>query len=133
MLIIKPAIKFFDDVNLAELREERIYIASPFSHPDKGVEEQRYNDAVEALHLCLRHGLVAFSPIVHSYVVARRGDLSGDFPTWERPCISFLANWATEVWVLKIPGWNESRGIAAELNFCRGSRMVYHRRDLYIA
>lgn len=109
----------------------RIYLASPYTHPDEAVMEERYTAALAALHFFLRHRLTIYSPIVHSHAAAAMGGLPIDFEFWGKHCLSFLENWATEIWVLQIPGVKESVGVRAEVDFCGKLTRTINYRDVY--
>ncbi len=94
--------------------EQRIYLASPYSSPDPAVRELRYQCVCDIAAMFMRNGSIVFSPIVHGHQLSMRG-LPTDFAFWQRHCLSFLKNWATALWVCKMQGWEESRGIKAEI------------------
>ena len=48
-----------------------IYIASPYSHPDKAVMQERYEDVLGYVGHALGNGLIVYSPIVHHHEVAQ--------------------------------------------------------------
>ena len=48
-----------------------IYLASPFSHPDAGVRQQRFEAACRAAAALIRQGKTVFAPIAHSYGILR--------------------------------------------------------------
>ena len=94
--------------------EQRIYLASPYSSPDVAVRETRYQDICSIAAMFMRHGALVFSPIVHGHPLSGHG-LPTDYAFWQRHCLSFLRNWATKLMVCQMPGWHESRGVAAEI------------------
>jgi hypothetical protein len=94
-----------------------IYIASPYSHPDASVREARYRAACEKAAAMLRDGLRVYSPIVHSHPLALLG-LPGDWAFWAEQNAAMLER-ASSVVVLTLDGWEESRGIAAEVEIAR--------------
>jgi len=61
----------------------------------------------------MRAGHVVFSPIAHSHPIARFG-LPTDWAYWERQDREHLAR-CDEVVVLLLDGWQESRGVQAEI------------------
>ena len=89
------------------------YLASPYSHPDVAVREQRFRDACRAAVRLIAAGHVVFSPIVHGHPLVGHG-LPGDWPFWERIDRDHLER-CDEVVVLMLDGWRESVGVAAEL------------------
>ena len=118
MLYAKSQITINEGWLPSNLENARIYLASPYTHHDKAVVEERYNATLVAFHFFLKHRLTIYSPIVHSHAAAAMGWLPIDFNFWGKHCLSFLENWATEIWVLQIPGVRESVGVKAELDFC---------------
>lgn len=90
-----------------------IYLASPYSHPELVVREQRFRAACEATARLITSGHVVFSPIVHGHPLVHHG-LPTDWPFWERFDRNHLAR-CDEVVVLMLDGWRESVGVAAEI------------------
>jgi hypothetical protein len=90
-----------------------IYLASPYSHPDPAVREQRFRDACRAAVTLMRKGRFIFSPIAHSHSLAEFG-LPGDWDFWERIDREHL--WRCDrLVVLMLDGWRESVGVQAEI------------------
>lgn len=94
--------------------QRRIYLASPYTSTDARLREARYWAACSAAALVMEKGDLVFSPIAHSHPLAKFHELPVDFDFWQSWCLSFLRNWATHFTILDIPGWDESKGIAAE-------------------
>jgi hypothetical protein len=94
-----------------------IYLCSPFSHPDAGVRERRYEAACRAAAALIRQGTTVFSPIAHSYGICAYG-LPGDWQFWQPHDLRFLAA-CDELVVLKLEGWEKSVGIQAEIAAAR--------------
>ncbi len=90
-----------------------IYVASPYSHPDAAVRTARYDAARRHAAQLVRDGRLAYSPIVHSHPLAELG-LPGDWSYWAEHNRRMLAA-CDAVVVLALPGWQESRGVAAEV------------------
>lgn len=61
----------------------------------------------------MQEGLVIYSPIAHCHPIAVRVGLPRDWQFWEKFDRTMLSN-AKELWILKLPGWECSRGVAAE-------------------
>lgn len=100
-----------------------IYLCCPYSHAEPAVREQRFRAASEAAATLFRAGHHVFSPVSHSHPVATSGvPLPGDFAFWSAWCLSMLAR-CDAVAVLPLPGWQESTGVAAELQFAREADM----------
>jgi hypothetical protein len=94
-----------------------IYLASPYSHPDPAVREERFRAACRATAALLHAGEVVFSPIVHSHpLVAFAMPTAWSF--WERIDRAHLER-CDEVAVLMLDGWEESIGVREELRLAR--------------
>lgn len=94
-----------------------IFLASPYRDPDPAVRYWRYEQAVLfcADHV-LRGSRPIYSPIVHWHPVAqhRLGLHEKDTAFWmalNRPMLEIC----DELWVLRLAGWRESEGVAAEI------------------
>ena len=107
------------------------YVASPYSHPDKSVREARYVAACKAAAELMLRGKRVFSPIAHSHPIEQHGMtevkdgtfwLSQDFP---------LLVGASELVVLMLSGWQESKGVQEEIRFCTlvGKPITYMEWD----
>ncbi len=98
-------------------RATMIYLASPYSHPDAAVRQQRFEAACRVAAELIRRGHVVFSPIAHSHSIAQHG-LPMDWGFWEAQDRRLLAA-CDELWVLKLDGWQHSRGVQAEIAIVR--------------
>lgn len=94
-----------------------IYLASPYSHPDPVVREERFRAACRATAALLRAGEVVFSPIVHSHPLVGF-TLPTAWAFWERIDRVYLER-CDEVVVLMLDGWNESVGVREEIGIAR--------------
>jgi nucleoside 2-deoxyribosyltransferase len=90
-----------------------IYLASPYSHVDAVVREQRFRAACQATARLIAAGHIVFSPIVHGHPLVHHG-LPTDWPFWERFDRDHLVR-CDEAVVLMLDGWQESVGVAAEI------------------
>lgn len=90
-----------------------IYLASPYSHPEAVVREQRFRDVCRTAAQLLASGVTVFSPIIHGHPLIDHGLLT-DWPFWERFDRDHMAR-CDEVVVLMLDGWRESVGVAAEV------------------
>ena len=61
----------------------------------------------------LRHGVPVFSPIAHTHPIAAYG-LPMEWAFWEAQDRAFLEA-CSEVQVLMLDGWRESKGVSAEI------------------
>jgi nucleoside 2-deoxyribosyltransferase len=90
-----------------------LYLASPYSHPDLAVREQRYRAACAATAALLRSGVIVFAPIVHSHPLVEYGLPTG-WEFWER-CDREHLQRCDEVAVLMLDGWRDCAGVQAEV------------------
>lgn len=93
-----------------------IYLASPYSHPVPETRTRRYIQARDFTHYHLQQGVTIFSPIVYGHQFSRDLDAPTDAKSW-LTFNSDMMQVAREMWVLTIPGWEESLGIKAEIEF----------------
>lgn len=91
-----------------------IYLASPYSHVDPAVRERRFAIASRVAAELIRAGHQVFSPVTHSHPIAAHG-LPGDWAFWE-PFDCRLLQASDELMVLTLDGWQESRGVQAEID-----------------
>ena len=91
-----------------------IYLASPYSHADAEVRRARFEQICQVAARLMAQGVHVFSPIAHTHPVALAGDLPKHWEFWEEYDRKFIAICA-ELWICMMDGWEESRGIAAEL------------------
>ena len=94
-----------------------IYLASPYTHLDPFIREQRFHEACRAAAAITRAGLVVFSPIAHSHPLVEYG-LPTDWGFWQRFDRAYLER-CDEVVVLMLDGWKESVGVQAEIRLAR--------------
>jgi len=90
-----------------------LYLASPYSHPDPAIRNQRYHAACAAVVSLLREGHAVFSPVVHSHPLVALG-LPADWAFWQRQDLAHLAG-CDELVVLMLDGWEQSTGVQAEI------------------
>lgn len=95
-------------------RGELIYLATPYSHPDKAVMERRFNEAAAIAAKLMGDGHFVFCPITHTHPIAVHGELPRGWDFWERYDRIMLTA-CTKVIVAKMDGWGQSKGIAGEL------------------
>ena len=96
---------------------ELIYLASPYSHPDRVVRKWRYRMACQGTARLLEAGHLVYSPIVHSHPLTRFR-LPADWDYWRRLDEEMLRR-CDALAVLRLPGWEQSVGVQAELALAR--------------
>ena len=93
-----------------------IYLASPYSDPEKSIREIRYRAAEQAMVQMIQAGEHVYSPIVMTHPGATRYSLSQDSSYWRPHNFAFLSV-AKELRVLKMKGWEKSKGVKEEIEF----------------
>ena len=92
-----------------------IYLASPYSHPDPAIMQNRYELARNYTFKEIRKGLPMFSPIVHCHdMYLNCKGAESNFNYWREYNIQML-RLSTELHILTLPGWRDSQGVAFEL------------------
>lgn len=104
-----------------------IYLASPYSHKDHVVMEERFRAVEAATAELLRNEQRVYSPIVHCHELAKRHRLPTTAKYWEAYNFAMLAR-AAKLYVLTIPGWDESIGVTGEMKFAHdlGLPVILH-------
>lgn len=103
------------------MSEGYLYLASPYSHPDPLVRQERFIKACHAAGRLMKQGHSAFAPISHSHPVAEvMGERATDHAFWMAVDLPILAR-ASKLVILTLPGWEDSKGIAEETNFAKAN------------
>jgi len=95
-----------------------VYLACPYSHPDQAVREARFHAANRCASEFMRAGVFIFSPISHTHPIAIAGGLPLSWDFWE-PYDRAVLGACGAVYVLMLEGWQESKGVAAEIVIAR--------------
>lgn len=91
-----------------------IYLATPYSHSDPNVREQRFKIAAIIAGKLMSKGLIVFSPIAHTHPIAIFCNLPLDFDYWMKFDYDFIDK-CDKVIVAKLDGWETSKGVQAEI------------------
>lgn len=106
-----------------ERMRDIIYLATPYSHPDPAVELERFNLVTKAAALLVSQGHVVFSPITMTHpinLVMPKTGVVYDSDYWVDFDTAFMS-FCTELVLLTLPGWQESRGVSRELEYFRAA------------
>lgn len=93
-----------------------IYLASPYTHELESIREQRYRQALLYAQHCMSLGELIFSPIVYGHPFVEFGESAIRFTYWQSFNEEILLA-CHEMRILKLEGWQTSRGIRAEIDF----------------
>lgn len=96
------------------MKNELIYIATPYSDTDFKVSEERFNNVSKYAGKLMQTGKYVFSPISHSHPIALNSNLPKDWLFWEK-YDTIMMECCSHMVVLMQPGWEKSTGIKEEI------------------
>lgn len=91
-----------------------VYLASPYTHTDPWIREERYLRACRVLCTLLKNGIHTYSPIVHCHEIAKVDNLPREEGFWRAYNFGMLAA-SDSLMVCRIEGWDISVGVKAEI------------------
>lgn len=89
------------------------YLACPYSDPDPKVREARLIIVTQIAYNLMRQGIHVYSPLTHNIPINQLG-VHGNWMTWKDFDHTMLVKCGRLI-VLKLPGWEKSQGVAAEI------------------
>lgn len=96
-----------------------IYLASPYTHPDKKLMDRRAREVTDCSIKLLQQNIFTFCPISYNSPWSRtKWKLPHEWTFWEKFDCIFLCR-CDGIAVLDLDGWEKSIGIAAELEYAR--------------
>lgn len=96
-----------------------IYLASPYSHPSDKVKDRRAKQVSKVAARLMKHGYNIYCPIAETVMVAQAGNIKNtDWEFWKDQDIPKLER-CDELWVVGLKGWENSVGVAAEMQFAK--------------
>ena len=95
-----------------------VYLAGPYSHADHLIVDDRAHQHSRFLLHCDALGFSAYSPITHWHPVSRGRGLLDTPEAWRRRSLALL-RLAEALFVLKLPGWEISKGTQIEIREAR--------------
>lgn len=98
------------------MESKLIYLASPYNHPDDSIRESNFQFVSKLAAKLCSEGKVVFSPITYGHTLLNFVDMPKDWEFWKNFCLSFLKH-SDEIIIFKLPGWELSRGVSAEINY----------------
>lgn len=93
------------------------YLASAYSHPDPDIRELRFQQAQSGAALLLSKRIWVYCPIMHIHELAKRHKLPFEFEFWNEYNQAMIRA-SNGLIRLKNYGWEQSRGMTAEITFC---------------
>ena len=112
-----------------------IYLAGPYSTPDPKERNKRVKTLAKVAGKLIKDkDVYVFSPITHGHPINLSVKESIGYDYW----LAFdkaLLDTCDEMWIADLPGWENSKGIAEEINHCNTNgkpiRMVTKRGKVY--
>ena len=106
-----------------------IYLASPYTHVDAAVREERAKlAAIAAGRLMISTGDCVYSPIAHGHAVYEsHQELPLNWEFWRGQCFPVL-DACSSMAVLMLEGYENSVGINAEVDYIKGQgkEVIYY-------
>ena len=101
-----------------------IYVSSPYTSADAATVEYRVTAVEMFTGELLRRGVTAFSPIAHSHRIAKSANppLPTAWEWWRKHDQEYILSSGALV-VLMLPGWQESKGVADEIELAQRSQL----------
>jgi len=95
-----------------------IYLGTPYSHPNSRVVESRYAAINRVAFHLMELDYIVFSPITHSHVINQIAGKNGTWEFWKKQDLAIL-ELCSELFVYRLPGWEKSVGLQAEIAFAK--------------
>jgi hypothetical protein len=91
------------------------YLAAPYSDKNQDIVENRIDIFCNIDSMLMQHGIMTVSPLL-KHLVLQHSSLPSDWAYWGDYSKTLLARCDMLI-VLKMPGWLESTGVRAEIEF----------------
>jgi hypothetical protein len=96
-----------------------IFVASPYTDENPEKMELRYHQVRNWTFARIQHHHeILFSPIAYCHRYALMHNMPTDFSYWQNFSNGFL-DVALSVYVLMLPGWEDSRGVTSEIAYAK--------------
>ena len=92
-----------------------IYLASPYSGTLEQMQD-RFERTGKVVAKLLTAEMFVYSPIVHCHEIAQKYSMPKTFDFWAAYNLHMLSL-AEKLYVLKLPDWDISKGVNAEIDF----------------
>lgn len=94
------------------------YLSAPYSHENGAVVYARFKVMQEASAILALQGINVYSPICAWHEIANDYDLPTDAHWWRKMNFDAL-NRSDGMYLLTMPGWEESEGVQMELGWAK--------------
>lgn len=106
-----------------------IYVASPYSSPIPELVTNRVQKTTAFVDYLISRGEVAFSPVVYLHPIATRLDSYTAADDWLHFNMDILRR-SDMAFFLRLPGWENSKGMKIERNTCKLLRIYTEDYDV---
>ncbi len=93
-----------------------IYLAAPYTKHPPWIRQLFFELQCKITADLFNQGIYAFAPLVLAHPVSSRHDLPPDWEFWKEFDERLLGT-CTDLWVMMFPGWEESTGVMAEIDY----------------
>jgi nucleoside 2-deoxyribosyltransferase len=94
------------------------YLASPYSHPQKKVMQERYIEQGRIASILIRKGYHLVTPIEMCHNISKRYIFPTGYRFWERRDRALIQH-CDGIIICLMPGWEDSIGVTDELRYSR--------------
>jgi len=108
--------------------KELVYLASPYSHQDSNIREERFQLACEYAARLFMHGFLCLSPIAHTHPIAKHIHGDHSWSMWAEFDIR-LIDICDSVCFAMIDGWKTSIGMQEEYKYAKKNHKVIYLMD----
>lgn len=99
-------------------RKPLIYLASPYTNSDRAILIANYEKISEVAAKLIEEGNMVYAPVSYGHNLCNFRVLPTNWEFWMDLCFNFLTR-CDKMVICMIPGWEESKGIAAEIEICK--------------
>jgi hypothetical protein len=105
-----------------------IYLSSVYSHPEPEIRARRFEAACCIAARMISRGEVVYSPIVSTHPIAVLCDMPTTCEFWHKQNEAMLRK-ADKLVVVKMDGWDKSKGISVEVEFAKSIGLPVEYRE----
>lgn len=97
------------------MTDNLIYLASPYSHPDPLVQNEREKVVCQLAFLLINAGYLVYCPIAETAALVRHSQsIDTGWEFWRKKDLLQLDR-CDELWIADMDGWTESKGVQGEV------------------
>jgi dCTP diphosphatase len=104
------------------------YLSSPYFDPNPLIKEARHAIVNRVAFKLMSQGIMVYSPLTHNLPIDRLG-IHGNWVTWKKFDHEMLSR-CNRLIVLKLKGWENSKGVAAEIACAEKLKMPIERMEI---